>query len=71
MGLVVCEKLSQKEFDKLWVYNYLKYDTATHQQRQQAGTYCTLEYSLQHKPHIWDFDSLILDELKGFLALFD
>ncbi len=65
------EKVSQKEFDKLWVHYYLKYDTATHQQRQQAGTYCTLEYSLKAKTHIWDFDSPVLDELKGFLALFD
>jgi hypothetical protein len=65
------EKLSQKEFDKLWVYNYLKYDTATHQERQQAGTYCTLEYSLKHKIHIWNLASPVLDELKGFLASFD
>jgi hypothetical protein len=65
------EKVSQKEFDKLWVHYYLKYDTATHQERQQAGTYCTLEYSLKAKIHIWDFDSPILNELKGFLALFD
>jgi hypothetical protein len=65
------DKVSQKEFDKLWVHYYLKYDTATHQERQQAGKYCTLEYSLQNKPHIWDLDSPILDELKGFLNLFD
>jgi hypothetical protein len=65
------EKLSQKEFDKLWVYNYLKYDTATHQERQQAKTYCSLEYSFQHKTHIWKLDSPVLYELKDFLALFD
>ena len=57
--------------DKLWVHYYLKYDTSTHQERQQAGKYCTLEYSLQHKSHIWDLDSPILDELKGFLGLFN
>lgn len=65
------EKVSQKEFDKLWVHYYLKYDTATHQERQQASKYCTLEHSLQHKTHIWDLDSPVLNELKGFLALFD
>jgi len=65
------EKVSQKEFEKLWVHYYLKYDTATHQERQQAGKYCTLEYSLQEKTHIWDFESPILDELRVFLALFD
>jgi hypothetical protein len=64
-------KVSQKEFDKLWVHYYLKYDTATHQERQQAGKYCTLEYSLLHKSHIWDLKSSVLDELKGFLHLFD
>ena len=65
------DKVSQKEFDKLWVHYYLKYDTATHQERQQAGKYCTLEYSLQHKSHIWNLDSPILYELKGFLGLFN
>lgn len=65
------EKVSQKEFDKLWVHYYLKYDTATHQDRQQVSKYCTLEYSLQEKTSIWDFDSPVLDELKGFLGLFD
>jgi len=65
------EKVNQKEFDKLWVHYYLKYDTATHQERQQAVKYCTLEYSLQEKTSIWDFDSPVLDELKGFLALFN
>ena len=65
------EKVNQKEFEKLWVHYYLKYDTATHQERQQAGKYCTLEYSLQEKNHIWNFNSPILDELRRFLALFD
>ncbi|MDI9875333.1 hypothetical protein [Flectobacillus rivi] len=65
------EKVSQKEFDKLWVHYYLKYDTATHQERQHVGRYCTLEYSLQNKTHIWDLDSPVLAELKRFLALFD
>lgn len=65
------EKVSQKEFEKLWVHYYLKYDTATHQERQRAGKYYTLEYSLQEKTHIWDFESPILDELRVFLALLD
>ena len=65
------DKVSQKEFDKLWVHYYLKYDASTHQERQQASKYCTLEYSLQHKSHIWNLDSPILDELKGFLGLFN
>jgi hypothetical protein len=64
-------KVSQKEFDKLWVHYYLKYDTATHQERQQAGKYCTFEYSLLKKSHIWDLESTVLDGLKGFLQLFD
>lgn len=63
-------KVSQKEFDKLWVHYYLKYDTSTHQERQQASKYCSLEYSLKRNPPVWDLVSPILDELKAFLDLF-
>lgn len=63
-------KVSQKEFDKLWVHYYLKYDTSTHQERQQASKYCSLEYSLTRNPPVWNLASPILDELKAFLDLF-
>lgn len=63
------EKVSQKEFDKLWVHYYIKHDTATRRERKQADQ-LTFENSLQKNPSIWDFDSHYLDELKGFLSLF-
>ncbi len=63
-------KVSQKEFDKLWVHYYLKYDTSTHQERQQASKYCSLEYSLTRNLPVWDLESPILNELKIFLDLF-
>ena len=64
------EKVSQKEFDKLWVHYYIKHDTATRKERKQADQ-LTFENSLKKNPPIWDFNSPILDELKGFLALFE
>ncbi len=64
------KKISQKEFDKLWVHYYLKYDTSTHQERQQASKYCSLEYSLKRNPPVWNLKDPILNDLKTFLNLF-
>jgi len=63
-------KVSKKDFNKLWVHYYLRWDTATHQERQQAGVYCTVKYSLSKNPPVWDLASPILNELKAFLDLF-
>ena len=64
------KEVSQKEFDKLWVHYYIKHDTATRKERKQADQ-LIFENSLQKNPPIWDFDSPVLDELKGFLDLFN
>ncbi len=63
-------KVSQKEFDKLWVHYYVRWDTATHQERQQAGEYCTLKHSLTRNPAVWNLKDPILNDLKAFLDLF-
>jgi len=63
------EKVSQKEFDKLWVHYYLKYDVATNKESKSGDK--LFERSFEQNPPIWDLDSPYLDELKGFLALFD
>ncbi|MBD2666396.1 hypothetical protein B6N60_04236 [Richelia sinica FACHB-800] len=65
--------ISDKEFDKFWFSIYLRYDTCSHQESKQAGKKCSMSefaYVLEHKSHILDFESSILDDLKNFLRLF-
>ena len=59
--------LSQKEFDKFWVNNYLRFDTCLASEKSQAGTKCNYEAGI--KKDIWDFENQILDDLKEFLKL--
>jgi hypothetical protein len=63
------KKVSKKEFDKLWVHYYLKYDTATNDESKSGDK--LFQRSFEKNPPIWNFDSPVLNELKGFLALFD
>lgn len=60
-------ELSQKEFDKFWVNNYLRFDTCLASEKSQAGTKCNYESGI--KKDIWDFENQILDDLKEFLKL--
>lgn len=62
--------IDQVEFDKSWYHYYIKWDNSSHQERQQANKYCTLEYSLNYKKDIWDFENKILDDLKTYLSTF-
>jgi hypothetical protein len=62
--------IDQIEFDKNWYHYYIKWDNSTHQERQQANKYCSLEYSLNHKKDIWDFENEILNNLKKYLSTF-
>jgi len=60
--------ISDKDFDKLWVQHYQRFDQCTKQEQKQAGKKCNNEVSLV-KP-IWDFDHPVLDDLKQFLKSF-
>jgi hypothetical protein len=60
--------VSQKEFDKFWVAQYIRYDTCSKKEKNQVSKYCTLEAAM--KKSIWDFKNPCLDELKSFLQLF-
>jgi hypothetical protein len=62
--------IDQVEFDKNWYHYYIKWDNSSHQERQQANKYCSLEYSLNHKKDIWDFENEILNALKNYLSTF-
>ena len=59
------KKINQKEFDKIWIQMYQRYDCCTKKESKRAGEKCNNEASL--KKEIYDLDNNILNELKDFL----
>ncbi|MCC3600645.1 MULTISPECIES: DUF3226 domain-containing protein [unclassified Microcoleus] len=67
------KKINQKDFDKFWISNYIRYDTCSNQEQKQAGKKCSMsgfDYVMEHKKDIWDWDNPALDDLKDFFRLF-
>ncbi|WP_016922862.1 DUF3226 domain-containing protein [Prochlorothrix hollandica] len=65
--------ISDKEFDKLWVAQYIRWDTCTRKERKQAERKCSMaafKYVMEDKTDIWDWSHAALDGLKQFLQLF-
>jgi len=62
------KKISDKDFDKFWVNNYLRYDTCTKKEQKQADKKCKNEFAI--KKQIWNFEHEALTDLKAFLQLF-
>ncbi len=60
--------ISQKDFDKFWVAQYIRYDTCVKKERNQVVKNCTFEPAMK-KP-IWDFEHDYLTDLRTFLRLF-
>lgn len=62
--------VTDKEFNKNWVNNYLRLDTCTNAKHKgNKAKYCSQsEESI--KKDIWDFNNKYLDDLKKFLMLF-
>lgn len=58
--------IKDKDFDKFWVNNYLRFDTCKSKEKSQAERKCKGEAAIQKD--IWNFSSPILDELKTFLT---
>ena len=65
------KKLNKKDFDKLWIQIYQRYDCCTKQEQKQAGRKCNNEVSLKNKL-IYDLDKEIIEltKLKEFLEEF-
>lgn len=59
------KKLTTKEFDKIWVQIYQRYDCCTKKERKQANRKCSNEASMSKG--IYDFNHEKLDDLKSFL----
>ena len=67
------KKINQKEFDKFWVSNYIRFDTCSKKEQKQAGGKCSMsefDYVMKHKKDIWDWKNSALDDLKEFFTLF-
>jgi len=67
------KKINQKEFDKFWVSNYIRFDTCSKKEQKQAGGKCSMsefDYVMKHKKDIWNWDNPALDDLKEFFTLF-
>jgi hypothetical protein len=68
------KSISDKDFDKFWVANYVRFDTCSNKETKQAGNKCSLQnfdYVLEKTPPIFDFEHQVLNELKDFLKLFN
>ena len=64
-------EITDKKFDKLWITNYIRYDTSTKDDNKHAATNLTLNYALANKSFIWDLEHPLLDEIKVFFRLFN
>ena len=67
------KKINQKEFDKFWVSNYIRFDTCLKKEQKQAGGKCSMsefDYVMKHKKDIWNWDNPALDDLKEIFTLF-
>jgi hypothetical protein len=65
--------ISDKDFDKFWVANYVRFDTCSNRESRRAGEKCSLQnfdYVLEKTPPVFDFEHEVLNELKDFLRLF-
>ncbi len=67
------KSISNKDFDKFWVNNYVRFDTCSNRDKGQAGSKCSLQnfdFVLEKTPPIFNFNHEVLNELKVFLNLF-
>lgn len=67
--------ISDKDFDKFWITNYIRFDTCTAEEKKQAGRFCTMggegfSYIMTNKPDIFDLNSERIRELRVFIMMF-
>ncbi len=65
--------ISEKDFDKFWLNNYIRFDTCSKKEKKRMARKCSMlhfEYIMQEKKEIFDFNHILLNELTFFLQLF-
>lgn len=60
--------ISDNDFDKLWVYNYIYYDIS---KKEYTFNKDGFKHIMNNKRDIWNFNHPILKDLKMFLTLFE
>ncbi|MBF0378146.1 MAG: hypothetical protein HQK72_11775 [Desulfamplus sp.] len=68
------EILSDKEFDKFWVNNYIRFDTCSSKEKRQAFKKCSMvnfDYIIENKKDIFNFDHPLLNPFKDYLNSFN
>lgn len=66
------KSISDKEYVKFWISNYIRFDTCSREDSRHASKYCSMsnfDYVLTEK-HLFNLDSPLLDDLKDYLRLF-
>jgi len=70
-----CNKdISDKDFDKFWLNNYIRFDTCSSEERRQANRKCSIsefEYVMKNKKDVFNFEDTVLDDVKNFLKMFN
>lgn len=64
--------ISQKDFDKFWISNYIRFDTCSSSDKKQAERKCSMQnfdYVLKNKD-IFNLKASELSDLRAFLNLF-
>ncbi len=65
-------KISDKDFDKLWINNYIRFDACSKKEKKHAKEYCSMQafkYVMQ-KSDIFNLSHEVLDGMKKFLMQF-
>jgi hypothetical protein len=66
------KSVTNKEFDKFWVSNYIRFDTCKNKEKGQAEKKCNMQnFDYVLEKSIFNLDDVILNDLKTFLSLFN
>jgi hypothetical protein len=66
-------EISNKDFDTLWMSNYIRFDTCSQKEKTHAEKKCSMrsfDYVMKNKKDIFNYSHEILNDLKKFLMLF-
>lgn len=61
------KNISDKDFDKFYINNYIRFDTCTKSEQKHASKKCSFKAAI--KKDIWNLDDDILSSLKEFLKI--